>query len=88
MPSSPTVTDTTTGTVIPPADPANPDPLNTVNVTVAAAPNARSEGEGQQLLDAGCTCVLVIRSGCLVRLCRSARPAATHTLDAVGRATS
>ncbi|KAI3424696.1 hypothetical protein D9Q98_008086 [Chlorella vulgaris] len=38
-----TVTDLTTGTVIPPIDPAKPDPLNRVNTSVLETPNARSE---------------------------------------------
>jgi hypothetical protein len=40
----PAVTDTTTGTVIPNADPSGPDPLYQVNTTVGPVPNARSEG--------------------------------------------
>jgi hypothetical protein len=39
------VTDSGSLRVIPPIDPANPDPLNTVNTTVISVPNARAEGE-------------------------------------------
>ena len=50
------VTDSGSHRVIPPIDPANPDPLNTVNTTVISVPNARAEGE------LGCT-----RIGCASR---------------------
>ena len=39
------VTDSASNRVIPPIDPAFPDPLNTVNTTVINVPNARAEGE-------------------------------------------
>lgn len=49
------VTDRTTGVVIPPIDPAFPDPLNTVNVSVLNTPNARAEGRppGSRMLEPG-----------------------------------
>lgn len=45
LPAACAVTDRETDVIIPPIDPAFPDPLNTVNVSVLNTPNARSEGE-------------------------------------------
>ena len=47
------VVDTSTNEIIPPLDPNNPDPLNSVNTSVVETPNARAEGAAARTLLAG-----------------------------------
>ena len=66
------VTDIDTNQVIPPADPDFPEPLNSVNVTVLATPNARSEGTPKPACGSAVCWHWRRASGCLLRVASSA----------------